>query len=143
MAARLVEKLGGKGDIIAVTGVPGTSVDDQRTKAAKEVFAKNPGIEIVGGGGDRFGGKRLDGEGNDETTEDEVPKVVAIHLEAARRMTHPGAGSRQGGHRHKENANQGNADPRELGKRKILEHFSEASMRGLSGGGTTREPIQV
>jgi ribose transport system substrate-binding protein len=44
----LVEKLGGKGDIIAVTGVPGTSVDEQRTKAAKEVFAKYPDINIVG-----------------------------------------------------------------------------------------------
>ncbi len=44
----LVDKLGGKGDIIAITGVPGTSVDDQRTKAAKEVFAKHPDIKIVG-----------------------------------------------------------------------------------------------
>lgn len=44
----LVDKLGGEGDIIAVTGVPGTSVDDLRTKAAKEVFAKHPGINIVG-----------------------------------------------------------------------------------------------
>lgn len=44
----LVDQLGGKGDIIAITGVPGTSVDDQRTKAAKEVFAKYPDIHIVG-----------------------------------------------------------------------------------------------
>lgn len=44
----LADKLGGKGDIIVVTGVPGTSVDDQRTKAAKEVFAKHPDIKIVG-----------------------------------------------------------------------------------------------
>lgn len=44
----LVDQLGGKGDIIAITGVPGTSVDDQRTKAAKEVFAKYPDIRIVG-----------------------------------------------------------------------------------------------
>ncbi|MBU2109139.1 MAG: ABC transporter substrate-binding protein [Alphaproteobacteria bacterium] len=44
----LVDKLGGKGEIIAITGVPGTSVDDQRTKAAKEVFAKHPDIKIVG-----------------------------------------------------------------------------------------------
>lgn len=43
----LVEKLGGKGNIIAITGVPGTSVDDLRTKAAKEVFAKHPDIKIV------------------------------------------------------------------------------------------------
>lgn len=44
----LVKKLNGKGNIVAITGVPGTSVDDQRTKAAKEVFAKHPDIKIVG-----------------------------------------------------------------------------------------------
>jgi ribose transport system substrate-binding protein len=44
----LVKKLNGKGDIVLLTGVPGTSVDNLRTKAAKEVFAKNPGIKIVG-----------------------------------------------------------------------------------------------
>ncbi len=44
----LVEKLGGKGNIVLVTGVPGTSVDSGRTNAAKEVFAKHPGIKIVG-----------------------------------------------------------------------------------------------
>ena len=43
----LVKKLDGKGNIIAITGVPGTSVDTLRTKAAKEVFAKSPGIKIV------------------------------------------------------------------------------------------------
>ena len=44
----LVEKLGGKGEIVLVTGVPGTSVDDLRTKAAKEVFAKHKDIKVVG-----------------------------------------------------------------------------------------------
>jgi ribose transport system substrate-binding protein len=44
----LVKKLNGKGNIIAITGVPGTSVDNLRTKAAKEVFAKYPDIKIVG-----------------------------------------------------------------------------------------------
>jgi ribose transport system substrate-binding protein len=44
----LVDKLGGKGDIIMVTGVPGTSVDTARTAAAKEVFAKHPDIKVVG-----------------------------------------------------------------------------------------------
>ena len=33
-----------------ITGVPGTSVDTLRTTAAKEVFAKNPGIQIVAEG---------------------------------------------------------------------------------------------
>jgi ribose transport system substrate-binding protein len=43
----LVEQLNGEGDIVAITGVPGTSVDDLRTRAAKEVFAQHPGINIV------------------------------------------------------------------------------------------------
>ena len=43
----LMDKLGGKGNIIVITGVPGTSVDTLRTKAAKEVFAKHPGVKIV------------------------------------------------------------------------------------------------
>ena len=44
----LADKLGGKGNIVVLTGVPGTSVDTQRTEAAKEVFAKYPDIKIVG-----------------------------------------------------------------------------------------------
>ena len=44
----LVDKLGGKGNIVVLTGVPGTSVDTQRTEAAKEVFAQHPDIKIVG-----------------------------------------------------------------------------------------------
>ncbi|HXT06978.1 MAG TPA: sugar ABC transporter substrate-binding protein [Roseiarcus sp.] len=43
----LAKKLNGKGNIAVITGVPGTSVDTLRTKAAKEVFAKYPGIKIV------------------------------------------------------------------------------------------------
>ena len=43
----LVGKLGGKGNVVVLNGVPGTSVDTLRTKAAKEVFAKHPGIKIV------------------------------------------------------------------------------------------------
>ena len=43
----LVEKLGGKGNIVMITGVPGTSVDTMRNKSAREVFAKHPGIKIV------------------------------------------------------------------------------------------------
>ena len=43
----LVKKLHGKGNVVMITGVPGTSVDTDRTKAAKEVFAKYPGIHII------------------------------------------------------------------------------------------------
>ncbi len=46
----LVKKLDGKGNIVVITGVPGTSVDTQRTAAAKAVFAKYPGIHIISEG---------------------------------------------------------------------------------------------
>ena len=44
----LADQMGGEGDIILMTGVPGTSVDAARTAAAKEVFAKHEGINVVG-----------------------------------------------------------------------------------------------
>lgn len=46
----LVKKLDGKGNIVVITGVPGTSVDTDRTKAAKEVFAKSPEIHVIAEG---------------------------------------------------------------------------------------------
>jgi ribose transport system substrate-binding protein len=46
----LAKTLNGKGNIVMVTGVPGTSVDRARTDGAKEVFAKYPGIKIVAEG---------------------------------------------------------------------------------------------
>ena len=47
MAADLVKRLNGKGNIVMVNGVPGTSVDQDRQKGAKEVFSKSPDIKIV------------------------------------------------------------------------------------------------
>lgn len=46
----LAKKLDGKGNIVVITGVPGTSVDTERTEAAKKVFAKYPGIHIIAEG---------------------------------------------------------------------------------------------
>src|SRR3954468_417055 len=43
----LVDKLGGKGNVVMVTGVPGTTVDTLRNEGAKEVFAKHPGIKLI------------------------------------------------------------------------------------------------
>ncbi|MFC7397581.1 sugar ABC transporter substrate-binding protein [Chelatococcus sp. GCM10030263] len=43
----LAKQLGGKGNVVLVTGVPGTSVDTLRTQGAKDVFAKYPDIKIV------------------------------------------------------------------------------------------------
>ena len=43
----LVDQLGGKGRVVMITGVPGTTVDSLRNEGAKAVFAANPGIEVV------------------------------------------------------------------------------------------------
>ena len=43
----LVDKLGGKGNVVMVTGVPGTTVDDLRNAGAKAVFAQHPDIKVV------------------------------------------------------------------------------------------------
>lgn len=47
LAAWLTKKLKGKGNIIMVTGVPGTFVDVQRTAGGMSVFSKHPGIKVV------------------------------------------------------------------------------------------------
>lgn len=44
----LVEEMGGEGDVVMITGVPGTSVDAARTAAAIEVFDMHDGINVVG-----------------------------------------------------------------------------------------------
>jgi ribose transport system substrate-binding protein len=46
----LAKAVNGKGNIVVITGVPGTSVDTQRTAAAKAVFAKYPDIHIISEG---------------------------------------------------------------------------------------------
>ncbi len=47
IAEWLVEELDGKGDVVMITGVPGTSVDKKRTAAAKDVFSQHSGINVV------------------------------------------------------------------------------------------------
>ncbi|MBE7551251.1 MAG: ABC transporter substrate-binding protein [Anaerolineales bacterium] len=47
LARDLVKRLNGKGNVVMVTGVAGTSVDIDRTKGGKEVFAENPDIKVV------------------------------------------------------------------------------------------------
>jgi ribose transport system substrate-binding protein len=47
LAQFVVDQLGGKGNVVMVTGVAGTGADNDRNKGAKEVFAANPGIKVV------------------------------------------------------------------------------------------------
>ncbi len=66
----LAKKLDGKGNIVVITGVPGTSVDTLRTKAAKEVFAKYPGIHIVA---------EATGMWSQAVARTELSKILATH----------------------------------------------------------------
>lgn len=43
----MVQKLGGKGNIVVLEGIAGTTVSQARVKAFTEVIAANPGIKIV------------------------------------------------------------------------------------------------
>ncbi len=47
LASWLVRELGGKGNVIMVTGVPGTFVDTQRTAGGMSVFSRYPQIKVV------------------------------------------------------------------------------------------------
>jgi ribose transport system substrate-binding protein len=47
LATWLVRQLGGKGNVIMVTGVPGTFVDTQRTAGGMSVFSRHPEIKVV------------------------------------------------------------------------------------------------
>lgn len=47
LAQFIVDKLNGTGNVVMVTGVAGTGADNDRNKGATEVFAANPGIEVV------------------------------------------------------------------------------------------------
>src|SRR3954453_5982158 len=66
----LVKKLNGKGNIVVLTGVPGTSVETQRTQAAKEVFAKHPDIHIIA---------EAVGMWSQAVTRTELSKMLATH----------------------------------------------------------------
>ena len=47
LALWLVKKLDGKGNVIMVTGVAGTQVDEDRNKGADNVWSQHPGIKVV------------------------------------------------------------------------------------------------
>lgn len=63
----LAKQMGGKGNVLMVTGVPGTTVDADRNKGAQEVFSKNPGIKVV---------NKIDGQWDSAVAQREMTKVL-------------------------------------------------------------------
>ncbi len=47
LAEWLAKKMGGQGNVIMVTGVAGTQVDEDRNKGADSVWSQHPGIKVV------------------------------------------------------------------------------------------------
>ncbi len=66
----LAKKLNGKGNVVMITGVNGTSVDTLRNKAAREVFAKYPDIKVVA---------EANGMWSQAVARTELNKIVATH----------------------------------------------------------------
>ncbi len=66
----LVDKLGGKGNVVQITGVAGTSVDTLRNKAAAEVFGKYPGIKVIAD---------ANGMWSQAVARTELSKIIATH----------------------------------------------------------------
>jgi ribose transport system substrate-binding protein len=66
----LADKLGGKGNIIYLTGVAGTSTDTLRTEGSMEVFAKYPNIKIIA---------QASGMWSQAVTRTEMSQILATH----------------------------------------------------------------
>ncbi|HTH60844.1 MAG TPA: sugar ABC transporter substrate-binding protein [Paraburkholderia sp.] len=66
----LAKTLNGKGNVVMMNGVPGTSVDRGRTEAAKQVFAKYPGIHVIAEG---------TGMWSQATAKTELSKILATN----------------------------------------------------------------
>lgn len=47
LAQWLVDKLGGEGNVVMMTGIPGVSTSDIMQSGAEAVFARNPGITVL------------------------------------------------------------------------------------------------
>ena len=47
LANYMVQKLGGNGKVLMMTGIPGTSTSDVMEAGGKAVFKKHPGIEVI------------------------------------------------------------------------------------------------
>jgi ribose transport system substrate-binding protein len=68
LAEFIAKELGGKGNVIMDTGVPGTHVDEQRNAGADSVWKKNPGLKVL---------TRFSGMWDSATSEQRVAPLLA------------------------------------------------------------------
>ncbi|KSV81820.1 sugar ABC transporter substrate-binding protein [Sinorhizobium sp. Sb3] len=70
MATWLAEKIGKKGNVLLVSGIPGFASSDSFDKAAKEALAKYPDINVIG---------EVAGKWTDQVAQVEVQKFLATN----------------------------------------------------------------
>jgi len=66
----MAKEIGGKGNVLVVEGIPGTSASDSQDKGAKAALAKNPDINVVGS---------LAGMWTDQVAQAEIQKWLATN----------------------------------------------------------------
>jgi len=66
----MAKEIGGKGNVLVVEGIPGTSASDSQDKGAKAALAKNPDISVVGS---------LAGMWTDQVAQAEIQKWLATN----------------------------------------------------------------
>jgi ribose transport system substrate-binding protein len=66
----VADQIKGKGNVVMITGVAGTSVDTLRNKAAREVFSKYPDIKVVA---------EANGMWSQAVARTELSKIIATH----------------------------------------------------------------
>ena len=72
LAKSVIEKIGGKGNILMVSGIAGVNTSDSFDKGALKAFAEYPNIKLIG---------TVQGKWTDQIAQVEVQKFLATHPE--------------------------------------------------------------
>jgi ribose transport system substrate-binding protein len=69
MAKWVTDKVGGKGNVMMINGVSGVAANDDRVAAAKEEWAKSPGMAVAG---------EIEGRWSDPVVREEITRFMAV-----------------------------------------------------------------
>src|SRR3954453_2350567 len=154
LAQFLVDKLNGKGNVIMVPGVAGTSVDADRNKGAMAVFKQNPGMKVVG----RYTGMwdSATAQRNTAAQLPSLPKVDGIWAQggtdgvlkaciAAKRPLPPTAGEAENGFRKSLTGYQGQnpVDGLSIGHPQCLSVFALELARAIKKGQHAKGDVTI
>ncbi len=70
LAKSVIQKIGGKGNILMVSGIAGTNTSDSFDKGALKAIGENPNVKLIG---------TVQGKWTDQVAQTEVQKFLATH----------------------------------------------------------------